>query len=274
MNFVKRILSRVQFKSKKYAILFWVNVKAQFAYRGIVLEVVFDYIMELILLLLLWRAIYGDNQILYGRSFSQMKGYLIASCTISYFFSYPSIQFLSLDIRNGEIAYTLIKPIDFQVQFFFKCLGRTVSYMIIVLPMCIIFARLSGATSSGNWIFAVASLLTGVIICICFDFFLGIICFWTENSWGIALARQVVLQYLSGAFVPLDCFPTQFTVIFRDYLPFSGIVYFPVQFATCAYTFSYFLNRMLLQTVWCLVFIILGRILYLIAKKKTFVNGG
>lgn len=274
MNYVRQGFNPIKYAIDKYKTVFCTNVKAQLAYRGIIFESIFNYIMECILLVFLWKAIYSGSQILYGRSFTQMKGYLLASCSFSSFYSYPSIHFLSTDIRNGEIAYTLTRPIDFQMQFFFKNLGRIVSSILMIIPIFFILSFFSKSMPSGNLIYGFFSLLMGIFLCISFDFFLGILCFWAENSWGISLARQVALQYLSGAFVPLDCFPPQVTTILRDFFPFSGIVYFPVQFLTGSYPFSYFLSRMVFQTAWFLFFLILGRAFYLVARKKATVNGG
>lgn len=274
MNYVRQALNQAKNEVVKYESIFFSNVKAQFAYKGIILETVFNYVMECILLIFLWRAIYSENQTLYGRSFYQMKEYLLASCAFSSFYTYPSIHFLSLDIRNGEIAYTLTKPIDFQIQFFFKNLGRIVSSVLILMPLLFLLSFFSHTIPSGNLLFAFSSLMMGIFLCICFDFFLGILCFWTENSWGISLVRQVALQYLSGAFVPLDCFPSKIAAVLRDFFPFSGIVYFPVQFVTQSFSMDYFLDRMKFQAIWCLSFVIWGRTVYLIARKRTTVNGG
>jgi len=274
MNYVAQVLSSVRNKFTKYKSVFCANVKAQLAYRGIVLEIAFYYIMECVLLVFLWRAIYSGNHTLYGRTLAQMKGYLLASSAFSSIYSYPSIHFLSLDIRNGEIAYTLSRPIDFQAQFIFKNLGRTVSSMLVIAPFYILLSLAFGATPSGNAFFTVSSLAMGILLCISFDFCLGVLCFWTENSWGVSLARQIALQYLSGAFVPLDCFPPQIAKILRDYFPFSGIVYFPVQFATQRFSMTYFLDRVKFQAAWCLMFLVFGRLLYLLVRRITTVNGG
>lgn len=274
MNYAATAFSSVRDTFKKYEAIFRVNVKAQAAYRGIVLETVFYYGMECVLLVFLWRAIYSGNASLYGRTFPQMKGYLLASTAFSSFYCYPSIHFLSQDIRNGEIAYTLLRPIDFQAQFIFKNLGRILSTMLVILPIYLLFSLMFRTLPGGNLCFTVSSLAMGILLCVSFDFLLGVLCFWTENSWGVSLIRQIALQYLSGAFVPLDCFPPRIAKVLLDYFPFSGIVFFPVQFATRQFPTTYFLDRMKIQAAWCLAFLILGRTLYLLVRKITTVNGG
>lgn len=274
MNCLSKVLSRGRQGREKYSAVFLANVRAQLAYRGIVIETVFDYFMQCLLLILLWRAIYSDSPTLYGRSFAQMKEYLLASCAFSSIYAYPSIHFLSVDIRNGEIAYTLTRPLDFQAQFFFKNLGRVAASLLVVLPVFFLSSLLVGAVPGGSPLFSLVSLVMAIALCISFDFLLGILCFWTENSWGISLVRQVALQYLSGAFMPLDCFPPKVAEILRDYLPFSGIVYFPVEFLKQPYSWAYFLRRLGIQGLWCLLFLAVGRLFYGLARKKVTVNGG
>lgn len=275
MNYVKKKRRSLNVTLKRYRHWFMVNFRSQFAYRGIIFENIFNYIMQLVLMLLLWKAIYNHTEIIHGRSYEQMVQYILASSTISSFFIYPSIHFLSMDIRNGEIAYSLLKPIDFQTLFIVKNLGRTAAVAVTIIPIYALMVFFLGvASDQGNILFAFVYTLLGILTCVSFDFVMGLICFWTENSWGVTFVRQIAIQYLSGGFIPFEFLPDTISTLLRDWSPFSGIIYFPVQILTQNYPDSYILFRMVIQILWCMIFLVIGRLLHNLASTKTVVNGG
>lgn len=249
-------------------------MRSQFAYRGAIFENVFEYITQLLLMISLWSAIYAQNEQINGRSLNQMIQYIFISSTITSFYVYPSIHFLSRDIKKGNIAYDLMKPIDFQGQFIFKNLGRILSSIITISPFFILLLFVLPISIHGNILFSVVGTFLGIITCILLDFILGTLCFWTENSWGITFARSFILHFLSGAFIPLDFLPKAFSTLLQNYLPFSGIVYWPIQFFTMDVPIEKFFIQSLVQLLWCIIFWGSGQFLYRKIRGLTTINGG
>lgn len=274
MNYMKT--ARDEKKNfKKYFLWASINLRSQFAYRGAIFENVFSFIMQLLLMVSLWSAIYAQKDQINNRTLDQMIQYVLISNTITSFYVYPSIHFLSRDIKNGSIAYDLMRPLDFQLQFIFKNLGRIASSVITVLPFFFIsIIVLPVDITQGNILFSFFSVLMGIITCVLFDFLLGVACFWTENSWGITFARNFAIQFLSGAFIPLDFLPKTFSKILQNYLPFSGIVYWPIQLFTTNVSNERFIVHLVVQLLWCMLFFGIGRILYCRIRSLTTINGG
>lgn len=260
---------------RKYFYWLAANMKSQFAYRGVIIENIFDFLLRIILMLLLWKSIYGQSVSISNRTFEQMKLYILVSTTIAAFYAYPSIYFLSMDIKHGEVAYSLIRPIDFQLQFIFKNLGIIMTMAVTILPcffICIFLLHVTVAFES--FFFAVIGTFIGILTCVLFDFTLGTLCFWTENSWGITFIRQFAIQFLSGAFIPLDFFPGFVKKVLINWLPFSGIIYIPVQFLVNPPALGYFMLRVSIQLGWCIMLLWLGRLLYRRMRSQIMINGG
>ena len=275
MPFMKKQEGNSPFSVRKY--LYWagINVRSQFAYAGIVLESIFTFVVQLLLLLTLWKAIYGDASVINGRSFTQMMQYVLISTTITSLYTYPSIHFLAMDIKRGNIAYDILKPIDFQTQFVFKNIGRIAAVALTILPFSVLFLLvLNLGSTEGSYLCALISAVVGALTCIFFDFVLGSLCFWTENSWGLTFVRQFALRFLSGAFIPPDFLPRGVDVALREYLPFSGMVYWPIRFFTAKFSWNEFAFHIAIQLLWCVFLLFAGRYLYRRIRFRIQINGG
>lgn len=259
---------------KKYLSLINYGVKSQLINRGVILAKFSGFIVQFIVMYFLWKAIYGENYVINNRTFEEMIIYISLSIIISALYIYPNIYFISEDIKSGNIINILLKPLDFQLHVIFKTIGiflfMAVLLLIIFIPFSIIFKQYI----NGNMIYFIISIAFGFMTVISFDFMLSMICFWTENSWGLMYFQSLTIQLFSGALIPLDYFSGWFKIIVMDYLPFQGIVYRPIEYFTFEKEFEYFFRNSMVQILWIGIFILLGRILFNRAKKGVMINGG
>lgn len=77
----------------------------------------------------------------------------------------------------------------------------------------------------------IISVVLGILIGTQLDLIIGILAFWTVNIWGLRLLRESVIQFCSGALVPLSLYPQWFQEI-SMFLPFQSMVYVPVSIYT------------------------------------------
>ncbi|SDW61532.1 ABC transporter permease [Tepidimicrobium xylanilyticum] len=252
-----------------------IGIKIQIFDRGIILENIFSLISQIFLSYFLWKGIYGGRDILNGRTFSQMINYIVLSVGISNIFIYPNIYFMSIDIRSGNIAYTLLKPLDYQMQFLFKNIGIIIPMSMISLFSVLLF-RIFVLPLDGpvNFVYFIISIFLSALTVITFDFVLGVICFWTENSWGINTFKFTIISFFSGKLIPLDFFPEYLKYISINILPFSGIIFTPIDIYQNYWSINYFLMYLIRQAGWIVLFILLGRYLFNLARKQVFINGG
>ena len=101
----------------------------------------------------------------------------------------------------------------------------------------------------------------------------GIVSFFTLNTYGLAFTKSALLSILSGGVVPLFLFPEGVARVL-DYLPFAGMVTVPVYTYLGKYTIQESVYFICLQIVWCLILGILVMLFYQRAIKKVVVQGG
>ncbi|CAK7079286.1 ABC-2 family transporter protein [Tissierella sp.] len=258
----------------KYLQCAWMGRKSQSSYKGIIADRVLGFVVQFIVLYYFWQAVYDNKTVIGSRTFSEMIMYTILSISISSLFIYPSIYFMSQDIKTGNVIYLLIKPINYQLQFIFRHFGIFVFMCTLILPIFGVFALFtSNFVMPHNLIFFIISLLLGLLTMSTFNFILGAICFWTESCDGVSFLKVVIIQLCSGALIPLDFFPNSLKRIV-ECLPFKGIVYTPISVFQYRYTVKEFFAQCMFQLAWIFVFTLCGRVLFNKAQKIVMINGG
>lgn len=261
-------------KISKYIQCAWMGRKSQVTYKGIIADKVLGLGVQFIVLYFFWKAVYSEKTVICNMSFSEITLYLSLSISINALFIYPSIYFMSQDIKTGNIIYLLIKPIDYQIQFICKHIGVFIFMATLIIPSFIVFSLITGnILIPKNMMFFFISLIFGLLTMITFNFILGTICFWTENSDGISFFQAILFEILSGTLIPLEFLPIQFKNII-DLLPFRGIVYTPISIFLHNYSNYEFLTYSLFQVSWIIALAIIGRRLFIKARGIAMINGG
>jgi ABC-2 type transport system permease protein len=192
-------------------------------------------IIYLIIIYNLWRAIYGslDDGVttVNGMTFTDTMVYLVLAMTIFNMLSTYVVWHMSGEIRSGSMILNLVKPIEYRTFTLFNVLGGDVitSAMIIVPTFVIVGFITNWAVPLGvNLLLFLPALLLARLISFYIDFFVGTICLYTESTWGIDMAKEVLILLMSGAIIPLAFFPDVFRQI-AELLPFQAIYNIPLQ---------------------------------------------
>jgi ABC-2 type transport system permease protein len=204
-----------------------------------------------------------------------MIAYALTSSMIISLLSYPDIHFLAYDIKHGGIAYSLLKPMDFQLQFLLKDTGIALAYFIALFPVCVaaMFVLNTSVDLTSNWPCFIISLTIGIFLSFTINFIFGSLCFWVENSWGISNFRHVVVGFLSGAILPLDLISIRLSRL-SLYFPFAGIVYIPAGILTDQFEKQNIGVLLLIQICWVLILWVIGKLIYQKVKRLVVINGG
>ncbi len=109
------------------------------------------------------------------------------------------------------------------------------------------------------------SLFLGMGVKFCIQYLFSLLCFYTDNSYGVTKAREILTNFFSGALIPLAMFPG----VLRDVvnvLPFQGIIYTPCCIFIGTFSAGESMMSILLQIVWIAVLGLLGTLF----GKKAF----
>jgi len=207
------------------------RLKVAIAYRQNSLFLLAIVVVQIFILKKVWTALYAHQTSVSGVDRHALLVYLTIANIQGWVLQDPTVsRYMYERVRQGLVAFDLVRPSGFIQQMFAQLAGSTLSSMMFVLPALpiIYFAGTLGAPAS--WSAAgvyVASLACGYVITMMLMLIIGMIAFWTTEILGLTMLYRLVSQFFAGALVPLTFFPGALRVL-AEALPFQSTVYVPV----------------------------------------------
>lgn len=262
--------------SNKY---FWIartSAKSNLAYFAEIGSRVFFLGVILYIFLRLWQVTYGEtgSHTLGGLSLPQMLWYL--AITESIILSGPRVaQSVDQDVRTGAISIHFIRPLSYPLYCLFNTLGeRSVRFLVNVSVgalISVVFVGFIPLNPVGIFYFLTVLPLAFVIDFLG-NFLIGLAAFWLEDTNGLVLIYSRLTMILGGMLIPLELFPDSWQGILRM-LPFSAIVYGPARLFVSP-GLHFYQDVLARQVVACVVFACAVAIVFRIASRRVFANGG
>ncbi|MGV8086439.1 MAG: ABC transporter permease [Candidatus Woesearchaeota archaeon] len=222
----------------------------------------------------LWKVIFGTNEYIAGFTLVMMIWYVVMTESIVTSQS-RVLEEIGDEVINGNIANYLTKPYNYIMYKYAYNFGRAILKFTITFVMCAVVAYLMIGPLNIN-IIHIPFILLIVMLAITLDFiimsFIGIFAFWFEDSKALAFIYSKIVFTIGGMLVPLEIFPLWLYNISIK-LPFSYIAYYPAKLFV-NFTFQSFLQVLLVQIVWIIIFGLLALITYNKLIKKLSINGG
>lgn len=225
----------------------------------------------------LWKSIYTHSNTIRGLTFNETFLYVGLGSAIFVLLKTYADWFIHYEIREGNIATYLTKPIDYQIYNLFANLGSLlINLTAVTLPtafVLIFIFRVKIALGAGLFLFPV-SLLLAFLISFSIDYFIGLLGFYSESIWGVSITKEIIVTVFSGALIPLQFFPDAIQKVLY-WLPFQAIYHTPLMMITRpAQGLEVFLPMMLIQLVWAAILFVLARLFYNQAVKVLRIAGG
>jgi ABC-2 type transport system permease protein len=254
------------------------EIKVELAYRFEFFSAIFGTLITTVLLYLLWTAVYQSATSI-EMSYQQLITYLVLGQAFS--FGRPGqrrvIARIGGNIRSGNIALDLVRPIDYQLLHFSNTLASyLVETLLVSLPSYALALLLFGIDGPASWEAAagfVVSMAGAFLLVFSLDFFIGLMAFWTYSVWGLTYAKMAVVDVFAGTIVPLSLFPGWLGRVAMA-LPFRGIAYVPLSIYTGAIRGAEIWSNILGQLAWAAALILLTRLLWLRALRRLVLQGG
>ena len=123
-----------------------------------------------------------------------------------------------------------------------------------------------------NLSFAI-SLLLAIVLYFLMSYCVASFAFWTSESAGPRFCFELFLEFASGAFFPLDVLPASLRTLFQC-LPFSSLLYFPLNVFLDRTSGAAFLNGIAVQVFWILIFAWTARKVWQNGLKAYSAEGG
>jgi ABC-2 type transport system permease protein len=263
----------------KYRQAFLIGLQGSIVYRwNFAVRSVFS-IVQLLVVFILWSAVYAGSPRVGGFVFGQTLTYFTLLIVLQFFTSAFNEDYqISEEIRNGLINQFLLKPIDYflyRLSIFFS--ARIVSGAIVVAPVAVAVFLLRGRLvfPHEGWRLAVAlpALAMSAFIQFSIAYCFGMLTFWLLEIQGFVILSMAVESILGGQLFPLDLMPAG---LFRaaQFLPFYYQTYYPAAILSGRIGRELALQGLALQLFWTLALVGFARFLWRRGLRRYTAVGG
>lgn len=266
---------------KQYFSFFRIRFIAGLQYRaaawaGVVTQFAWGFLS-----ILMYRAFYQSGAENFPMEFSQLTTYIwLQQALLAMFMIWLFDNDIFDSITSGNIAYELCRPCDLYNMWFVKNVATRLSNVLLrCLPIFIVAACLPypyNISLPADWacgaLFFV-SLIAGFFLQVSISMVIYISAFYTVSPAGMKILSVTLMEFLSGAVIPIPFFPETVQTIF-NLLPFASMQSTPFLIYTGYTSGADALAAIGVQLFWLVVIYVSGRLLIKHALKKVVVQGG
>lgn len=253
----------------KYAEYFKIGFKKSVEYKSYLIGALTTPLFMGFFFYFIWSYIYEvkskgvANFTIGGFTFDEMIVYLVLGLLIQTVKNTDLANRISQQIRSGDIAIFLCRPVNFVKSVLVDGIGEKVvpflSFAVLLAVVTSIF-KVQTPSLLVLLIFVVYGILL-VLFQIIIEILVGGLSFWVTEIWGIKSSVNQVLWILSGRALPLSLFPTAMQA-FLAWTPFLYLEYAFASIYLGKLSVSQALNYMGIFAIWILILLFLTRLLY------------
>lgn len=246
---------------------FWaivsVNWQRTLTYRFTVIAYRVGEMMEVLVLIVMWTAIYKNAPLIKGFTLPEMLTYVL----VGNLFNVAVRNFLtatvSRDIESGDLSMMLVKPISYFKFMMIREIGRdgfatvisTISQLIIIV---FFLDRITFNTDPLYLALIAVMMFLAFVSELLLSYLIGLISFWTDEVDGIYLTIERLKKFFSGGYFPLSLLPAALLQT-SYFLPFAYSYFVPTLLYLKKISLDVALQGLVVQVVW------IGILYYIVA---------
>jgi len=237
------------------------------------------YPVEIIIIYIFWRLVYSSvgDTIIAGFSYPQIISYFMIQRICQHMFSEYGISLaIQEDISSGNLHVYLSRPISYVKYLFASIVPSIIISGGFGIPVFILLAyilNLPFPTGLYNWIFFILSLGMSSIIVFSLNLLIGFSTFWFRDITYIRWLYFSVVDFISGAVIPLSFYP-QWVQLILEYLPFQYIYYVPLLVFFDMATITEMLKLFIIQFLWICILLFFVKVTWNKGLKIFDAQGG
>ena len=233
-------------------------------------------IVDVIVYIFVWKAIYNQTGNAGDFSISQMVTYYILAISFSSIATCGINEMMAHSIRNGQINKELLYPISYFKYYFGINLGEIAFSTVIgiaIFIICSIFWKLTLPVNIIDFILCLLVILLGIPITFFIQMIVGTIGFYTNSIWGMQILRKAIIQIFSGIIAPINLFPLWFQEL-SNFLPFKELIYTPINIWLGQVSYNQIMFVIIKQILWGIILYVIAKLFFNHAVKNLTINGG
>lgn len=233
-------------------------------------------VIQVALLMVVWRAVYGDRAVVAGIGRDQAVAYAVLAVCLQTMLMPWNFSGLPLRVRRGLIAVDLTRPQGLIGQNLAQSAGTTAVNAVIGL-IGVGWAAILGAarpphgwTQLATW---VLSLVLALALALLLNLLVSMVTFWTTEVGGAFILYRMAGAFASGAMIPLWFMPPWLAHIL-GWLPFQAQVFAPLSLYFGTVTGLAAVTTVAVQASWVVIIAVLLQVVWLMARRRVVVLGG
>ena len=265
---------------QKYLYSFRMYLLTAFQYR---FDTVIGLIMSnisMLITIVFWLLIYRSNgtNSINSYSFSNMVTYFIVSILFQTFILRGSGFEAAGMIKTGDLSRAIIKPYSVNMHLYWKYLSNALfdfvkQFLLLILVIPFFARHLTWELSLGSSVLIVIYLAAATVISHLIWMLSGMIAFWIEEAQAVMWSIAVIINFLSGMFMPLDFFP-HWSIKALELMPFAAFSYIPSKLYMNQLSFTEGTHLLIVYTLWIFLLSLLNLIVWKAGIKKYSAIGG
>lgn len=252
---------------RKYWQVFKTSWQESFVYR---LNFIMRRVRSILLLLtvyFLWRAVFQNNQIIFGYDQAKILTYVLGTSILRAIVLSSRTAEVGEEISQGNLSLYLLRPISYLKYWFSRDLSEKALNILFSLgELTLLFFLLRPPfllqTNPLLLLFFALSLLLALLLYFYLDFSLGLIVFWMpESVWAPRFLFIIILEFLAGGLFPLDILPSGvFNTL--QILPFSYLLFFPLNIYLGKIEIEGIMAGLTIGVAWLIIMYEVGQLLW------------
>ncbi|GAA1484840.1 ABC transporter permease [Brachybacterium fresconis] len=250
--------------------------RAQFAFRASTWTGIVGCVLQVILVHLVWSAVYGGRTDVAGVAQVDAITYAVLGVLTTTVFQPFMFDSMLGRLRTGAIAFDVMRPISAVPLALARQVGGTVGQLPAAATALGVGLALGAIALPGSWLSGLACLLSlslGFVIALLVNFTVGLVGFWTLEVGGAFLIYRMLAQFSSGALIPLWFMPDWLTGVLT-LLPFSAQVFVPLSIYVDRDPGWHTVQAIGMQALWIVVLIALAALVWRRAIRRLVIFGG
>ena len=230
-------------------------------------------VLEILVQIVIWTAIFRKASIVKGYTYQEMMTYIIIGWMLAFLMTnFNFEEIISNRIQKGELSNFLSKPVDYVNYLIVLSIARaifTIGVAVLIVSLVLFVFRqnfiISGDVSM--WLVLIAMVLLGYFINLFISILVGFLSFWTVDNSGIFYSIHTLKQFLSGMYFPINILPAIF-LNFSLAFPFIYTFYYPAQLYLGKVSVKQGLFGLGFEIVWLVILYIAIKVVWKRGLKK------
>lgn len=223
-------------------------------------------VLSLLTIYFLWFSVLPSGSSLAGYTQNSILTYIIGAYFVGAIVFSSRTPEIGDNINSGDLSIFLLRPINYFFYWFAKDAGDKAmniffSIFELILFFIIIHPPLFIQTNIFNLFLFIIAIIFSTLILFWVNVLLGLIGFWSQETWAPRFIFYTLVPFLSGIFFPLDIVPGVIFSIIK-LLPFTYLLYFPVKIYLGQLPFEEIYLGFATSLIWVIVLYFLAKFVW------------